>query len=198
MVGAMTRLETLAGRLARLGADHGVEAAGTRAAVAAILREVPGAEGAELFFIRRADHPLDPWSGHVAFPGGRRDPEDTSLLATAIRETREEVGIDLSPGHLVGRLPDVPAFSRSGRGDLVVTPFVFALTGEVTVAPNQEVATTLWVPVATLARPDVRTSFKLDHDGKSYELPCIHLDPGRHRLWGMTLRMLETLLDAVR
>lgn len=194
----MTRLDAISARLRALGGDHGVLADGPRAAVAAILRELPGAESAELFFIRRADHPHDPWSGHVAFPGGRRDPEDASLLATAIRETREEVGIDLSPDQLLARLPDVPAFSRSKKGSLVVTPFVFELRTDVVAVPNAEVATTLWVPLATLAREKGRSTFKLDYEGRTYDLPCIHLDPGQHRLWGMTYRMLESLLDAVR
>jgi len=196
----MARLDTIARKLAALGGDHGVAPGeGPRAAVAAILRELPGADSAELFFIRRAEHPHDPWSGHIAFPGGRRDPGDESLLATAIRETREEVGIDLSRDHYLARLPDVPAFTRSKRGTLVVTPFVFALPRDVPIIPNaQEVASTLWVPVATLARGAGKTTFKLDYEGRTYDLPCIHLEPGSHRLWGMTYRMLETLLDAVR
>lgn len=194
----MPRLDAIVAKLAAVGVDHGVASDGPRAAVAVILRELPGTDSAELFFIQRAEHPDDPWSGHIAFPGGRRDPEDTSLLATAIRETREEVGIDLSVNHLLGRLPDVPAFSRSKGVSLVVTPFVFAVRGEVSVVPNVEVATTLWVPLATLARGEGKSTFELDYEGKKYNLPCIHLEPGQHRLWGMTYRMLETLLDAVR
>ncbi|MBX3204804.1 MAG: CoA pyrophosphatase [Labilithrix sp.] len=193
----MARLDAMIAKLAALGGDHGVASEGPRAAVAAILRELPGADSADLFFIRRADHPTDPWSGHIAFPGGRRDPGDASLLETAIRETREEVGIDLSAGRLLGRLPDVPAFMRS-NGGLVVTPFVFALSGDVPVVPNVEVATTLWVPVTTLARGEGKSRFNFDYEGQSYDLPCMHLDPGQHRLWGLTYRMLETLLDAVR
>lgn len=192
----MARLDRIAEKLRALRGDHGhaVSSTGPSAAVAAILRELPGADSADLFFIRRAEYPGDPWSGHVAFPGGRRDPEDASLVATAIRETREEVGIHLSTDHLLGRLPDVPAF----QGNLVVTPFVFALPADVPVFPNAEVATTLWVPVATLARETGKTRFMFEHEGRTFELPCIHLDPGRHRLWGMTYRMLETLLDSVR
>lgn len=195
----MARLEGITAKLGALGRDVGVTSEGPTAAVAAILRERREADGAELFFIRRAEHPQDPWSGHIAFPGGRRDPEDESLLATAIRETREEVGIDLSPADLMGRLPEIPAFSRSKRGrDLVVTPFVFAVRGEVSIVPNEEVATTLWVPMATLIRGDGRGMFEYAYDGRTYELPCIQLEPGAHRLWGMTYRMLETLLDAIR
>lgn len=194
----MARLDAMTPKLAALGVDHGVVTDGPRAAVAAILREVPGADSAELFFIRRAEHPQDPWSGHIAFPGGRRDPGDTSLLATAIRETQEEVGIELSEGDVLARLPDVPAFMRSKKGTLVVTPFVFALRSDVPVVPNREVATTLWVPLATLARGAGKATFPFEFDGKSFDLPCIDLEPGAHRLWGMTYRMLETLLDAIR
>ena len=195
----MARLDTIVRKLTAVGGDHGITTEGPRAAVAAILREPPGADSAELFFIRRAEHPPDPWSGHIAFPGGRRDPEDESLLATAIRETREEVGIDLSLDHYLARLPDVPAFMRSKRGTLVVTPFVFALRSDVPIVPNElEVASTLWVPLTTLARGEGKTTFSLDYEGKSYDLPCIHLEPGQHRLWGMTYRMLETLLDVLR
>jgi 8-oxo-dGTP pyrophosphatase MutT (NUDIX family) len=194
----MFRLDSIASRLASAAADHGVTDQGPGAAVAAILREPPGAEGAELFFIRRAEHPDDPWSGHVAFPGGRRDPEDASLLATAIRETREEVGIRLSVDELVARLPDIPAFTKSKRGTLVVTPFVFIVRRELDVVPNAEVAGTLWVPLSTLAEAAGKTTFELVYDGTTYELPYIHLEPGRHRLWGMTYRMLESLVEALR
>lgn len=198
----MARLDLITNKLAALNGgsgDHGVVDAGPSAAVAAILRELPGADGADLFFIRRAEQVGDPWSGHIAFPGGRRDAEDESLLATAIRETREEVGIELAVEHFLARLPDVPAFVRSKSGKhLVVTPFVFALPADVAVVPNNEVASTLWVPLASLARGEGKSSFTLDYEGTTYDLPCIHLEPGQHRLWGMTYRMLETLLDAVR
>ncbi len=190
-------LDAIVPKLRGVPTDPGFVVDGPRAAVAAILRELP--RGAvELFFILRAEHPHDPWSGHVAFPGGRRDPEDESLLRTAIRETREEVGIELAAEHLVGRLPDVSAFTRSKKGNLVVTPFVFALRSEVAVVPNDEVATTLWVPLTTLADRAGKSTFKLEYNHQTLDLPYIHLDPGQHRLWGLTYRMLETLLDAIR
>lgn len=192
----MHGLDAIASMLARLGADPGGPPDGSpRAAVAAIFRDHAGA--AELFFIRRAERERDPWSGHIAFPGGRRDAADATLLATAIRETREEVGIDLGGAELLARLPDVPAFTSTKRGTLIVTPYVFALRSDVDLQLNEEVAGTLWVPFERLARGEGKGTFKWVWDGKELDLPCIRLDPGQHVLWGMTYRMLETLLEAL-
>ncbi len=194
----MYRLDEVVEKLARLGSAPDVAEEGEgppRAAVAAILRDGP--EGPEVFFILRAESPRDPWSGHIAFPGGRREPDDDNLLATAIRETREEVGIELTRGELVARLPDCPAFKRSKRGVLVVTPFVFAKRDTVTPTLNAEVAGTLWVPLATLARGEGKGTHAFTWEEKPYELPCFRLDPGQHVLWGMTHRMLEQILEAL-
>lgn len=188
-------LDEIVGKLSRLDREPDIAHEGPTAAVAAIFRDL--GDGAELFFIRRAEHPNDPWSGHIAFPGGRRDPGDETLLATAIRETREEVGIDLSADHhLVGRLPDVPAFTKTKRGLLVVAPFVFAVREPVSVSPNHEVAETLWVPFRTLAGGEGKGTFEWTWEGKTLELPCMRVGPEKHVLWGMTYRMLETMLEA--
>ena len=195
------RLDQVLEKLISASVDSGeVTPDDPRAAVAAILREPHGAESAELFFIRRAEQPGDPWSGHVAFPGGRREPEDKNLLETAIRETREEVGIELGIEDCVARLPDVPAFTRAKNGRrLVVSVFVFVLKREVEVVPqSSEVATTLWVPLAMLADNIGKATFELDYDGTKYDLPYVYLAPNDHRLWGMTYGMLISLLDALK
>ncbi len=110
----------------------------TRAAVAAILRQ--GRGGVEILFIHRAEDPRDPWSGHMAFPGGRVDPGDDSRLAAAIRETREEVGLDLEDlGERIGRLSDVQAIGRGRPLSMVITPFVFAVSSVSELVTNHEV-----------------------------------------------------------
>ena len=193
-------LDEVIAKLAVLGRDDGANmpAETAPASVAAILREGPEESGAELFFIRRAVSPTDPWSGHIAFPGGRREPEDASLLATAIRETREEVAIDLTNAEVVCRLPDVPAVIKTKRGRMVVTPFVFAIREEVTPIPNDaEVAGTLWVPLDRLIRGEGRGTYTYSWENRSYDMPCVRLEPDQHVLWGMTHRMMETILEAL-
>jgi 8-oxo-dGTP pyrophosphatase MutT (NUDIX family) len=194
----MYRLDAIARRLGALPNDEAVLPSDhPRAAVAAILREHSPDHPAELLFIRRAEHPQDPWSGHIAFPGGRLEAGDRSLLETAIRETREEVGIDLARADVLGRLPDLPAFTRTRRARLVVSPFVFGIRGDVTVVPNHEVAETLWVPMSLLASDEGRGTFTWRSGDEAMELPCIRLPPAQHVLWGMTYRMLETMLEVL-
>lgn len=164
------------------------------AAVAAVLRE--GAQGAEVLLIRRATHDADPWSGHMAFPGGRRDPGDPSLLHTAIRETREEVGLDLNEhGELIGRLALLPAMARGKRVGLTIAPFVFALVRDVPLALNYEVHETLWAPLTPMARGEWSTTYPYDFEGERWQMPAFDVE-GRI-VWGLTHRMLQTLLDEI-
>jgi 8-oxo-dGTP pyrophosphatase MutT (NUDIX family) len=165
---------------------------GTRAAVAAILRR--GADDAEILFIRRAERQGDPWSGHMAFPGGRRDPADRSLLETALRETREELGLDLSrAGTVIARLPDVEAWARGKPANLFVAPFVFAIEGPHALTPNEEVAEALWVPLGPIVRGEGTRPYDYRHEGITYKLPS--LDVGGRIVCGLTYRMIEALTE---
>jgi 8-oxo-dGTP pyrophosphatase MutT (NUDIX family) len=134
----------------------------------------------------------------MAFPGGREDPEDESLLATAIRETREELALDLSAsGRLLGRLGDLPAVARGRRVGITIAPFVFELTGEVALAYRpDEVAEAIWVPIDPLMNGRLHTTFELERDGQRTLSPAHDVD-GRI-VWGLTYRMLESLFALLR
>ncbi len=188
-------LPTIAARLSPLLGSAHTPAAGAHAAVAAVLRE--GAQGAEVLLIQRAEREGDPWSGHMAFPGGRRDATDADLHATAVRETREEVGLDLAThGRLLGRLADLQAIARARPTGMTITPFVFALTGEATLTFDpEEVAAALWVPIAPLARGEGAGTVVYEREAGRLELPCWRIQG--HVVWGLTHRMLLSLFEVI-
>ena len=162
-----------------------------RAAVAIVLHEADG--GPELLFIERAERFGDPWSGQMAFPGGRVDPGDTGARAAAERETLEEVGLDLARAELVGRLGDVNAGVRL-VSPLVLSSFVYRLDARVPLTPNHEVREALWVPVTRLVDPEHRVS----HRWGVGRFPGIRVGaPDRHVVWGLTYGLVEELLRIV-
>ncbi|MFO0608164.1 MAG: CoA pyrophosphatase [Polyangiales bacterium] len=187
-------LAAIAERLHRVDAGPHHEAELPRAAVAVLLRAPTVRDEAEVFFIERAVRAGDPWSGHMAFPGGRRDPGDVDLHATAVRETREEVGIDLErDATLIARLPDLPAVLKTAGIGIVVSPYVFALQRPVEAAPNHEVAGSLWTPIGPLARGELRGTYAYPVMGKTMEFPCHRL--GDKVVWGLTWQMLDGLFS---
>ncbi len=166
-----------------------------RAAVATVLRD--SSEGPQVLLIRRAEHPRDPWSGHMAFPGGRETDTDTNLLATAVRETREELGLDLTQAAtLLGCLDMLPAVARGRRVGLSIAPFVFELTEPAALTPNYEVAEWLWTPLSPLFLGVRGTTIPYDFEGTRLALPGFDVE-GRV-VWGLTYRMLEMLFARLR
>ena len=166
--------------------------AGARAAVALLLRVEAGA--VELLLIRRAEREGDPWSGHMALPGGRWQPGDADLAATAERETREEVGIDAARhGRRLGELDELAP--RSARiPSIVVSPFVYHLSGSTEPRPNHEVQEALWVRVDELLHPDAATEYLHDlADGNTLAFPAF--DARGQVVWGMTHRILAGFLE---
>jgi 8-oxo-dGTP pyrophosphatase MutT (NUDIX family) len=162
-----------------------------RAAVAAVLREPES--GPDLLFILRARHHRDPWSGQMAWPGGRIDPGDVSPLAAAVREAREELSLDLErDAELLGQLSEVRTHLRRGPGPLSVVPFLFCLRGDPALAPNSEVQEALWVPLAFFSDRANRGHFVWTGRGVPLVMPCYRYD-GRV-IWGLTYRMLDELL----
>lgn len=165
-----------------------------RAAVAILIRRGEGDEP-ELFFIQRAIYEGDPWSGQIAFPGGREETGDESLLHTAIRETYEETEIDLRVcGERIGALDDLrPMTTRLPA--IFVRPFVFFVSDVPEPLLSSEVAATFWVPLSVLLDRTVWRDTRVQALGQEISLVAFH-----HRgfvIWGMTERILSGLLAFV-
>jgi 8-oxo-dGTP pyrophosphatase MutT (NUDIX family) len=165
-----------------------------RAAVAAILRA--GEQGLEILFIRRAEHERDPWSGHMGFPGGRAEPGEDDLVATAVRETAEETSLDLrGDAELLGSLDEIRALARGRPVDLAITPFVFGLLRPREGVPSAEVVSLHWLPLARLLDRSLEDSMEYRHEGTALRLPCLKV--GSLVIWGLTYRMFENLRQLV-
>jgi 8-oxo-dGTP pyrophosphatase MutT (NUDIX family) len=161
------------------------EPVAARAAVALILRE--GRGGLEILLIRRADHPRDPWSGQMAFPGGRAEPEE-DLKETAIRETAEEIGVDLGTGaDCLGVLDEVQAMARMRPVSLTILPFVFRLRGPVEPVPGGEVRSVHWLPLDDLLAAERRSVMEYVDQGATLQFPCLRVED--LVIWGLTYRM---------
>lgn len=161
-----------------------------QAAVAIVL--APGATGDELLLIRRATVDGDPWSGHLALPGGGRERVDATLEDTARRETLEETGIDLSHTARVATLtPVTPSFMAAPS--ITIAPFVFRYPGDKTVRMSREIVESWWIPI-----------WQFQREGAWRMVPVTISDGSVRRvrglvwngyvLWGLTERILNEFL----
>jgi 8-oxo-dGTP pyrophosphatase MutT (NUDIX family) len=163
-----------------------------RAAVALVLRE--SADGIEILFIHRALHPEDPWSGHMAFPGGRME-EGEAPLATATRETAEEVGLDLSRAELLGALDELQPGRRHPL-DLAISPFVFRVASDVAATPNHEVREICWLSLDALMGDRHRSTYDYSEGDTILRFPCFRVED--RVIWGLTYRMFGELAMRLR
>lgn len=155
-----------------------------QAAVALVL--APGEEGLEVAFIERVERPGDRWSGHMALPGGKRDPGDRDLVETAVRETAEEVALEL-PAPL-GRLADQRG--RSSKG--LVATFVFGLDDRPPLDPQPaEVAAADWIPLTWLFDPANAVRRRV------VGLPFPGIAHRGRVIWGLTHTILEDFASTV-
>lgn len=138
--------------------------------------------------------PGDPWSGHVAFPGGHLGPADGSLKEAARRELREETGIEIGAEEFLGRLsdvdptgPDLPA--------IAVTPFVAWLEGPARIRESREVLDHAWIPVSAFTRHRFRSVQTVRRGQTELSFPAV-----RYRgftVWGLTYRIMTEFLEAI-
>jgi 8-oxo-dGTP pyrophosphatase MutT (NUDIX family) len=166
----------------------------TRAAVGVILDPRP--DDVHLCLIHRAEFDGDPWSGHMGFPGGRKDPEDPDVLETVLREVDEEVGIDLRRhARLIGPLDELQGVARGRELSMVISPFVFALERRVDPRLNHEVQAVVWVPFGFLADPRNESVVEYTINGQRMRLPAYVYQ--ERTIWGLTFRMIRSFLGVV-
>ena len=160
-----------------------------QAAVAIILRETD--KGPEMLFIQRAEKDGDPWSGHMAFPGGHKDPVDQTLEDAARRETLEEIGLDLTQSQYLGALDHQSAQPRGRVLDMLIAPHVFQIEGDPAFTPNYEVAEVVWAPLPDMANNSLHATETYPMAGTPTIFNGYRLEKG-HFVWGLTYRMLKT------
>jgi 8-oxo-dGTP pyrophosphatase MutT (NUDIX family) len=171
--------------------DVQIELARVRqAAVTILLREQQGT--AELLMIKRAERANDPWSGHLALPGGRADATDANLIMTAARETWEEVGIQLAEAtDFLGRLKTlVPGNPRLPQ--IEIAPFIAVAPAAASLSLNAEVATAFWLPVRELQTTGLSEVYRFPYGATIHKYPAYPSPQGL--IWGITERILTDFL----
>jgi 8-oxo-dGTP pyrophosphatase MutT (NUDIX family) len=165
------------------------------AAIALVLRPGEGTDAdPELLMIKRAEAEGDPWSGHVACPGGRMEPGDHDLEQTAVRETWEETGVDLArDGHVLGALDDISPRSPT-LPPIIVRPFVAVVKPELEIVQSSEVAESFWVPLAALRERAAWGTAMIAIRGHS-EREVTVFRHGAYTVWGLTERVLRQFLE---
>ncbi len=156
------------------------------AAVSIILRN---RESPSVLLIKRAERAGDPWSGQIAFPGGKMQPGDKTAKDTAVRETMEEVGLDLEKA---GEFLGYADTTATHTGTIDVVPTVFVLKKGVEVRPNEEVASYRWVNLKDFLGPDGKSTYKFSYDGRNIEMPSYLVQD--YVVWGLTHRILTSVL----
>jgi len=167
------------------------------AAIALVLRPGSGPLGEiepELLMIKRAEAEGDPWSGHVACPGGRMDPGDHDLERTAIRETWEETGVDLArDGLVLGALDDISPRSPT-LPPIIVRPFIAVVKPEIEIVQSSEVAEAFWVPLTALRERAAWGTVMVAVRGYG-QRQVMAFRHGEYTVWGLTERVLRQFLE---
>ncbi len=162
------------------------------ASVMMILKE--SGQDYSLLFIKRPESERDPFSGHMAFPGGRMESVDKSKLETAIRETYEEVGINInSSGRILGSLDDINPNNPRAR-NYIVTPYLSVLSEKVVLRPDvNEVEKTVWIPMHHLVDDRNAQVRMRERGGRMVKDYAYNYE--QYIIWGMTGRILHQFLS---
>jgi len=167
---------------------HIIETGGrAHAAVALIMEDL--INGPRILFIERSTNENDYWSGHIGLPGGRVESGDNSPRHTAERETREELGLDLSSAQFLGRISDI----APGGLRIVVSCFVYAVQQHPVLCPDKhEISDAFWVPVREFYNPDRCSHVDYMVRDRLRKFPALRLvDDKQQPLWGLTYRLLR-------
>ena len=149
----------------------------------------------ELLMIKRAEAEGDPWSGHIACPGGRMEPGDHDLAVTAVRETLEETGVDVArDGRLLGHLDDLSPRTPA-LPPIVIRPYVALVHAGVEIVPSREVAAAFWVPISALRERTAWGTDSVSVRGSTLEVSVFK--HGEYTVWGLTERVLRQFLAYV-
>jgi 8-oxo-dGTP pyrophosphatase MutT (NUDIX family) len=186
----LTRIERALAARERTPVDP--EPGRAQAAVALVLRP---RNDLELLLIRRAERAGDPWSGHIALPGGRRGADDPDLATTAFRETHEETGLSIAEtGRILGRLGVLTTPSRLPAVE--ITSFVAAVPADVALSLDPvEVVDSAWIPLSILRSVEAASEYRFERAGEELAFPSIvH---GEYTIWGLTHRILQDFLEVV-
>lgn len=168
----------------------------TRKAAIALVLRMGALSEPELLLIKRAEVDRDPWSGHVACPGGRMEPADADLAHTAVRETLEETGIDLARvGRFLGTLDDISPRTPV-LPPIVVRPFVAIVPSAVEIVQSIEVAAAFWVPLSALRDQQAWTTGTVRVRGGDRQATLFTF--GTYVVWGLTERVLRQLLERLK
>jgi 8-oxo-dGTP pyrophosphatase MutT (NUDIX family) len=178
----------------RPGTTVETEGSVRRAAILLALRARSDGEP-ELLMIKRAEFTGDPWSGHIACPGGRMEPGDRDLAVTAVRETWEETGVDIArDGRLLGHLDELSPRSPL-LPPMVIRPYVALVRADVQIVPSHEVAQAFWVPLSALRAAESWGAGTVQARGGERRVSVF--THGEHTVWGLTERVLRQFLAYV-
>ena len=183
----MANLQQIHRRIATHSASREIRPDGPHLlAAVAVAIHAPENGSPEILLIERATHESDPWSGQMAFPGGRYEIEDENLERTAIRETQEETGLVLE--HPLGPLDEVRGLKHPKVRPVIVAPFAFEVPEHPRLRPNREVVSMVWVPVSSILDPGSQTTYHFERAGFSGDFPALQHEG--YTIWGITYKIL--------